>query len=1194
MADDKFLIPLGIDSEQLIKDFNKLTDTLEEVGNTASGVSKKINDGFEKSSKASENLEDKLKPISKGLEEVRQATDSFGRNLKESLDITKQSKDFTNKIADFKKRLNEISDKKKIGVEIDQSAIDDLKNANDYLKANFTEIQSTLNSGAELLEQKIADASGGINQMKEDLKNLGTQLDSIGPSANKLELQAEFDSATRALQEEEVALNDYKNQLKEVQQANKGLADSIKNANIAIELGTQSVTNINSSFDEVYGDIQPLTTRLGELEDRMYELALAGKQNTEEFKELHEEAVRYRRTIQQVDSAVDTFAKSSAKLDIILESAEGLLGGFTALQGVTALLGSENEELEEALIKVNGAMAVLQGLQAIMNVLNKDSAVSGALMRSGLLGQATATQTLTTATQGQIVATQGATIASRTLGLALKAMGIGLIISAIALLITHWDDVKKAMNNVLPAGFKIENMLDKIKSVAMGVGNALVQFIITPAKALILLMKGDMEGALNSIKNGANVVQNFQKGYDKQEVKNHENKLRDKELKDIEAKERELTRLKNQGKNVEREEIALQKKKLALYKKDSKEYKEQKILVEDLEDAHYKSMRDKANNDAKEREQKNKEAKQKAEQLAKERIAIEKAKNDQILKFTKELENILLENMVESGEKQRAIINAQFNQRIKDIENETALSKEAELKQQQIIEQLNLERFKKLRELEEKESAEKFALKMQANEELMKLTKEGYELEIISINYQTAEKISAINKQYKDEEDLRVELTNAVYQKAEEQKKKILDKQKEDELKFERDKQVELLNLLSKNGEDTEESKRQLNLALLDVDLEYYEKHLALLESVGGKENELAILKVKNTIADIKKERDKALKETGGFDIFKFLGLDGLNGEQKQAVIGAVKEMYSSIQQITDFIVDQYDRQIEMSQQKIDSLDEELDALNDKLNDELKLQEDGYANNVELIQKEIEDKKLAKEQELLYQEELQEKKKKMQMAQMALDTAVQLGNLITASTEIYKSLAGIPFVGIPLAIAMIATMFGAFASQKIKAVQMIKEGTGMQYEKGGWLSGERHSNGGIKYYSADGRNIELEDEEFVIKRKVAKKFPNFLEAFNDERLGNNDYALKELFNGLGLDFGANNIEDTLKDIDMFNEYKITINNQNESEVAELKKSNWLLSLILEEKANEVSQWEDENYIYVKKGTRTKRYLKNDK
>ena len=53
--------------------------------------------------------------------------------------------------------------------------------------------------------------------------------------------------------------------------------------------------DVNSTFEDVYGEIQPLTARMGEAEDRLYELALAGKQNTQEYKELLQATANYRK-----------------------------------------------------------------------------------------------------------------------------------------------------------------------------------------------------------------------------------------------------------------------------------------------------------------------------------------------------------------------------------------------------------------------------------------------------------------------------------------------------------------------------------------------------------------------------------------------------------------------------------------------------------------------------------------------------------------------------------------------------------------------------------------------------------------------------------------------------------------------------------------------------------------------------------
>jgi hypothetical protein len=50
-----------------------------------------------------------------------------------------------------------------------------------------------------------------------------------------------------------------------------------KQATKAMDDLAKATHDVSASFEEVYGDIQPLTARMGEAEDRLYELAAAGK-----------------------------------------------------------------------------------------------------------------------------------------------------------------------------------------------------------------------------------------------------------------------------------------------------------------------------------------------------------------------------------------------------------------------------------------------------------------------------------------------------------------------------------------------------------------------------------------------------------------------------------------------------------------------------------------------------------------------------------------------------------------------------------------------------------------------------------------------------------------------------------------------------------------------------------------------------
>ena len=93
---------------------------------------------------------------------------------------------------------------------------------------------------------------------------------------------------------------------KQIDKLNKELGNTekqIKDINKATDK-----FDLKKKFDDIYKETAPLSSRLGELEDRMYELSFAGKAGTEEFKALQMEAVSMRQTIIGVDKQVDILA----------------------------------------------------------------------------------------------------------------------------------------------------------------------------------------------------------------------------------------------------------------------------------------------------------------------------------------------------------------------------------------------------------------------------------------------------------------------------------------------------------------------------------------------------------------------------------------------------------------------------------------------------------------------------------------------------------------------------------------------------------------------------------------------------------------------------------------------------------------------------------------------------------------------
>ena len=191
-----------------------------------------------------------------------------------------------------------------------------------------------------------------------------------------------------------------------------------------------SSDKLEASFEEVYNGMQPLTTRMGEAEDRLYELALAGDTTSKEYQELLTKVGEYRKVQIQTDLAVDQAATTfSQKLGTALG---GATSGFAAVQGVMALTGGESEALEKSLLKVQGALAFQQGIQGVIDYSKS----------VGLAGKATQLWT---------IAVGGTTGAMKLLRLALISTGIGALVVLLGEVIANQDKVSKGAKDVVKA-----------------------------------------------------------------------------------------------------------------------------------------------------------------------------------------------------------------------------------------------------------------------------------------------------------------------------------------------------------------------------------------------------------------------------------------------------------------------------------------------------------------------------------------------------------------------------------------------------------------------------------------------------------------------------------------------------------------------------------------------------------------------
>ena len=181
------------------------------------------------------------------------------------------------------------------------------------------------------------------------------------------------------------------------------------------------------------------------MKQEIRELTVAAQQAVMQFGEFSPEAIRAEQALAEARDRMEDFndrvaAVNPDKFAQINTVVQGVARGFQAAQGAMALFGNESEDLQKTMVKLQGAMALAEGLEGLGKVQQQFSAIANNI-KGGVIQ---AFQSL-----------------GRISTLAFGALGV-----ALTLIIANFDTLKKAILGLVPG----------LKTIANFVGNLVQQF----------------------------------------------------------------------------------------------------------------------------------------------------------------------------------------------------------------------------------------------------------------------------------------------------------------------------------------------------------------------------------------------------------------------------------------------------------------------------------------------------------------------------------------------------------------------------------------------------------------------------------------------------------------------------------------------------------------------------------------------
>lgn len=205
-----------------------------------------------------------------------------------------------------------------------------------------------------------------------------------------------------------------------------------------------------------------LRTQLREATQEFIKLQESG---TATAKEINNAAKRAADLKERISDAKDTIAafNPEAKFKAFGQVVQGVAGAFAATQGAMALLGVEGEEVNKTLLKVQGALALSEGLNTVLSLQDAFGNLSNRVRESSLFIGA---NSVVTSTAGKIFKIFGAevvttSLAFRGLKLAIASTGIGLLVVALGEVVTQFQKFSNGAKEAEEAQKKLNEEIIK-------------------------------------------------------------------------------------------------------------------------------------------------------------------------------------------------------------------------------------------------------------------------------------------------------------------------------------------------------------------------------------------------------------------------------------------------------------------------------------------------------------------------------------------------------------------------------------------------------------------------------------------------------------------------------------------------------------------------------------------------------------
>jgi hypothetical protein len=283
-----------------------------------------------------------------------------------------------------------------------KKAAKEAKNLSVQFGANSKEAKEASAKALEL-DQRLKAADASVGRFNRNVGNYSGALDTLKGALQ--DVSKRIDDNTKSGQQNAAVMESLQKEQNLLQSLIDAQSRGFANATSEIRNNQQAILLLSQVYGEDSAVIQELTKKTAELTD----------------------------TVGDMKATIKAQASDTHVFDGLIAAAQGLAGIYSVAQGAAALFGDENEELQKTFVKLQSVMAVLQGLQAIQNALQKESAARQ-LLNIGLQKVTVLQTNLETAAHSKNIVVKYAAIAAQKALNAAMSLAGGPLLAIIGLL----------------------------------------------------------------------------------------------------------------------------------------------------------------------------------------------------------------------------------------------------------------------------------------------------------------------------------------------------------------------------------------------------------------------------------------------------------------------------------------------------------------------------------------------------------------------------------------------------------------------------------------------------------------------------------------------------------------------------------------------------------------------------------------